>query len=172
MFSDVKFTNTHKKTNTNTSWLIFKWKHSQQSIFYTTCFPWFSLKEAFETNDHKLETSTTTLKTFPEIKLSPQNEVIPFRGVDHTSGIAVVQLDYNVARSDKYRICLQADIHGLTPRVLSIHKGAIHLTVSTTAADFTSMLHDNEPYFDGCLGVDVELFDDIQNNPVSRRQPL
>ena len=114
-----------------------------------------------------LETSTRKLTTFPEIKLIPQNEVKPLRGVEYASGIAILQLDYNALRtSDRWRVCLQTDVQGFIPNVLGVYKGKIHEPGAAAVIDFSSMLRENDPFFDGCQRVSSTLFNEIRENPV------
>ena len=116
-----------------------------------------------------LTLSTRKISTFHEVKLSPKNEKPSNYGADQASGMAVVQLDYNDLRpNEPWKVCIQADVHGFIPGVLRISKGSIYQN-GNIAVDFSSMLSDIVPYFDGCVKVKNEdIFNDILENPVRR----
>jgi hypothetical protein len=130
---------------------------------------WAPLAAARIRGGRALSPSTRKISTFHEIKLTPQNEVSPSRGVDDASGVAIVQLDYDELRVNaKWKACLQSDVHGFAPGLLGIHKGKIYENRKSSVIDFSSMLRDGDPFLDGCVAVSEDLFDDILENPVRR----
>jgi hypothetical protein len=119
-----------------------------------------------------LALSTRKISTFHEVKLSPKNEKTPNYGANGASGVAVVQLDYNALRQNaKWKVCIQADVHGFTPGILRINKGSIAEN-GPIVVDFTSMLSDADPFFDGCVKVSETVFNDMLENPVRRHHTL
>ena len=128
---------------------------------------WAPLAAAGVRGARALQLSTRKITTFHEVKLTPKNEVL-VTGVENGSGVAVVQLDYNDLRvGAKWKVCIQSDIHGFTPGQLQLHKGKISAS-GLPAVDFSSMLSDNDPFFDGCVKVNQIIFNDILENPVRR----
>lgn len=114
--------------------------------------------------------SERKVTTFHEVKLTPENVKPPTLGADNASGVATVQLDYNELRPEaKWKICIQADVHGFTPDKLYIKKALIDQSVESAVVDFSGMLSDIDPYFDGCIKVDEIEFNQILENPVRRQ---
>lgn len=104
--------------------------------------------------------------TFPFIKLTPTNEVDPFKGVGFASGKADVTL-ISTKRGSKsvWQVCIKSSVEGFIPGLLHIHTGNISENGSVVV-DFSSMLSKTAPDFNGCVTVTKAVFDGIKLNPV------
>ena len=114
----------------------------------------------------ELTSSTKKITTFSNIKLTGQNEIAPFEGVDYASGTATVKLDYDSSRSPKWKVCIASTIHGFIPGLLHIHQAEITAN-GNVRVDFSSLLKDDAS-FSGCRAVNEALYNDMKNNPVSQ----
>ena len=100
--------------------------------------------------------------TFPNIKLTPTNEVDPVKGVDFASGKADVTL---TSKKRRWQVCIRSSVEGFIPGLLHIHTGKISEN-GGVVVDFSIMLSKSDPDFYGCVKVTKALFDDIKLNPV------
>ena len=101
--------------------------------------------------------------TFAGIKLTPENELSPFIGVDFASGSAIVKL---ISNKGNRQVCIQASVEGFIPGLLHIHTGKISEN-GALVVDFSSLLSKTVPNFSGCVQVTKAVFDDMKLNPVS-----
>jgi len=103
--------------------------------------------------------------TFPRIKLTPTNEVDPYKGVAFASGTVDVTFIATTRRSKTTRqVCIKASVEGFIPGLLHLHTGTISENGSVIV-DFSSMLSNTSPDFNGCLKVTKAVFDSIKLNP-------
>ena len=111
-----------------------------------------------------LEHNVAKLTVFSQIQLAPTNEVSPFVGVVHASGIAEITLDYDNTRPNKYRICIKSEVIGFTPGQLQVHRGKI---TENGASKVKFYIDTSEPTYEGCRNIVEELYNDMAMNAVS-----
>jgi len=128
-----------------------------RSLYATIQFLALLLSTADADNRHGGAKSTT----FPNIKLTPTNEIDPFKGVAFASGKADVTL---TSKKRRWQVCIRSSVEGFIPGLLHIHAGKISEN-GNLVVDFSSMLSKSDPDFYGCVKVTKTLFDDIKLNP-------
>jgi hypothetical protein len=129
-----------------------------RNLYATIQFLALLLSTADADNRHGGAKSTT----FPNIKLTPTNEIDPFKGVAFASGKADVTL---TSKKRRWQVCIRSSVEGFIPGLLHIHAGKISEN-GNLVVDFSSMLSKSDPDFYGCVKVTKTLFDDIKLNPV------
>jgi len=111
------------------------------------------------------------VKSWEDIKLTPDNEVAPFTGIPYAFGTAdvhIVAADVNMCYGPtQYYACITTDIEGFTPMAMHIHRGEIFEN-GDIVVDFTPLLEMGKPDTTGCIEVmEMELYKALISAPVS-----
>ena len=102
--------------------------------------------------------TTYRKKSTFSIKLTPENEIDPFVGIDNAFGTAVVQIK-------KKRACIDGTIYGFFPMAAHIHFRAIDEN-GDVIVDFTSLIRMGDTEIQGCVPISQEVSERILGRPV------